>query len=205
MSRSAREGVLQRGRLVYIRHVRRGDEKEFLALKRASRAEHEPWEPTPQPGQSWYGPKAFKRTLETTDTAERKRYFVCRHEDGAIVGTVSLSQIFRGPFNNAIMGYWVGTPYMRRGYGSEGVRLTLRHAFGPLGLHRVEANVMPTNEASLALVRSVGFRDEGYSPKYLQIAGRWADHTRWAITVEDWQTLEDRVGGRRPRRPRAPG
>lgn len=205
-----RDAALERGPAVYIRHVVRGDEREWLALKRASREMHEPWEPAPPPGQSWYGPNAFRRTLETTATPSQERYLVCRNSDGAIVGTVSLSQIFRGPFCNAVMGYWVGAPYVRAGYGSEGVRLALARAFGALRLHRVEANVMPTNHASLALVRRVGFREEGYSPKYLQIAGRWEDHTRWAITIDDWRGRDGAADGVRARisprrRSRSPG
>lgn len=181
------ENALERGRRVYLRRVHAGDEQELVALKKASRALHEAWEPRPEPGKSWYGRVAFKRQLVTSNTPSSQRHLICRRSDEAVVGMVNLSQIFRGPFDNAVMGYWVGAEFARHGYTSEGVRLCLRRAFGALGLHRVEANVMPSNEASLALVRRVGFREEGYSPRYLQINGEWADHTRWAITAEDWR------------------
>jgi ribosomal-protein-alanine N-acetyltransferase len=56
-----------------------------------------------------------------------------------------------------------------------------------LRLHRVEANIQPRNRASIALVKSLGFRQEGYSPRYLKIGGRWRDHERWALLVDDWR------------------
>ena len=76
----------------------------------------------------------------------------------------------------------------------DGLRLVLRFAFGPLGLHRLEANIQPGNESSVALVKGAGFRLEGYSPRYLKIAGRWRDHERWAILSEDRRGRAERSG-----------
>jgi [ribosomal protein S5]-alanine N-acetyltransferase len=47
----------------------------------------------------------------------------------------------------------------------------------------LEANVQPANIASIALVQSCGLRKEGFSPRYLKIAGKWRDHERWAIVA----------------------
>ncbi len=108
------------------------------------------------------------------------------------VGYVGLGQIFRGPFRSCYIGYWIGDPYSARGTARrECERACRRHLHlnseGGLGLHRVEANIIPTNHASIALVRRVGMRKEGYSPRYLEINGEWQDHERWAITIEDWE------------------
>jgi [ribosomal protein S5]-alanine N-acetyltransferase len=62
----------------------------------------------------------------------------------------------------------------------------LRHAFGKLGLHRVEANIVPVNKPSIRLVKGAGFRKEGLSKRYLKIAGKWQDHERWVMLREDW-------------------
>jgi len=74
-----------------------------------------------------------------------------------------------------------------QGYMTEGMRLALAQAFGPLKLHRLEANIQPANTDSIALVKRLGFKREGYSPRYLKIGGRWQDHERWAVLREDWK------------------
>jgi [ribosomal protein S5]-alanine N-acetyltransferase len=106
------------------------------------------------------------------------------------MGAVNVNEIVRGPAQSAFLGYWIGAPYARQGYMTEALRLALRHAYTTLGLHRVEANIMPINRASIALVKRAGFRREGYSARYLKIAGRWSDHERWALTIEDWRARE---------------
>lgn len=112
---------------------------------------------------------------------------VCRASDQAIVGSVNLSQIVRGAFQSAYMGYQVFVPFDGQGYMTAAMPLVLRHAFRALKLHRLEANIQPVNAASIALVRRAGFSREGYSPRYLKIAGRWRDHERWALVREDWR------------------
>jgi ribosomal-protein-alanine N-acetyltransferase len=103
------------------------------------------------------------------------------------VGSINLSQIFLGSFRNAYLGYYVGAQYSGQGYMTEAFQLMLRYAFDKLKLHRLEANIQPQNVASIALVKRAGFVREGYSRRYLKISGRWRDHERWAIIVEDWK------------------
>jgi ribosomal-protein-alanine N-acetyltransferase len=103
-----------------------------------------------------------------------------------ILGAVELSQIARGGFQSAYLGYHLGAPFAGQGYMTEALRLTMRHAFRVLKLHRMEANIQPSNRASIVLVKRLGFRREGYSRRYLKVAGRWRDHERWAILKEDW-------------------
>jgi ribosomal-protein-alanine N-acetyltransferase len=109
----------------------------------------------------------------------------------------TLSEIVRGVFQSAYLGYYAVVPFAGQGYMREGMRLCLRHAFSRLRLHRVEANVQPANAASLALVRGAGFRHEGYSPRYLRLGGRWRDHERWAMLAEEWRKSRDSGQGTR--------
>ncbi|MEV4421052.1 GNAT family N-acetyltransferase [Patulibacter sp. NPDC049589] len=128
---------------------------------------------------------AFAAYVERAAGPETAGFLILRRTDDALVGRATLSQIFRGVFLNAYLGYEAMAGYEGRGYLTEGIRLVVGHAFGPLGLHRVEANVQPSNARSLALVRRLGFRREGFSPRYLYIAGDWRDHERWALLADE--------------------
>jgi ribosomal-protein-alanine N-acetyltransferase len=121
------------------------------------------------------------------DDPRTERMLLCQKTDGLIVGRFHLNEIVRGAFQSAYMSYWVGAPFAGQGLMREGMELVLEHAFKTVGLHRVEANIQPANAPSLALAKGAGFRLEGRSERYLKIAGEWADHERWAMTVEDWQ------------------
>ena len=104
---------------------------------------------------------------------------------GAIVGGLTLSQVFRKAFQSCYLGYWVAEEHNGRGYGTAAVRAAVDYAFGGLGLHRVQANVMTKNPRSARVLEKAGFRREGLALHYLQIAGRWEDHYLYAITQED--------------------
>ena len=172
----------QVGARVRLRHLRAADRDEVLALNRASRAFHRGWASPPTT------PAQFAGLLSRTRRSDFAGLVIRRRADDAILGAIEISQIVLGKFRSAYMGYQIGAPYARHGYMSEALHLAVRYAFGPLGLHRVEANIRPENEASLALVRRLGFTREGYSRRYLKIGGRWADHERWALLREDVPT-----------------
>lgn len=173
-----RRRVLARGRRVHLRHPRPDDGARFLALVRASRALHGSWVSPPA------DPGAFLAWVDRADGERYQGLVVARRDDDDLVGVCNLSEIVRGAFQSAFLGYYVFAPHARQGLMSEGLALLKRYAFGTLRLHRLEANVQPENEASIALVRRVGFRKEGYSPRYLKIAGRWRDHERWAVLAD---------------------
>jgi ribosomal-protein-alanine N-acetyltransferase len=170
------------GRRVYLHPPHGDDADEFLSLARASRALHHPWVSPPR------DQAAFTAYVDRNGGDDYRGFLACRREDGAMVGVVNLSQVFRGSFNNAYLSFYGFAPFVRKGYMTEAVDLALRHAFRSMGLHRVEANLQPANERSRALVERLGFRLEGFSPRYLKVAGRWTDHERWALLAEEWRS-----------------
>ena len=129
---------------------------------------------------------AYRRYLTRCERPDFIGLLIRRRGDDAVVGALELSQIARGNFQSAFLGYHVGAPFRGQGYMTEALQLALRHAFRVLKLHRLEANIQPTNRPSIALVKRLGFRREGFSRRYLKISGRWRDHERWAILKEDW-------------------
>jgi ribosomal-protein-alanine N-acetyltransferase len=175
-----RNGPLARGKNIYLRHPRRSDMDEFIGLAHASRFFLRPWV---KPAVT---AEAYERYLRRSRLLSVCACLVCRNEDQKIIGVCNLTQIFRGDFQNAYLGYWVGAEFSGRGYMKEALRLILRYAFEVLKLHRIEANIQPTNTVSKGLVSRLGFQMEGFSPRYLKISGRWQDHERWAIRSEDW-------------------
>jgi ribosomal-protein-alanine N-acetyltransferase len=169
---------------VRLRELRLEDEAELLERARASRSLHRPWSNVADTHQR------FEELFATSRSPTEALFLIVRVDDGAIAGYARLSQILLGHFRSAYLGYAAFVPFTGRGYMTEGLRLVLREAFGPIGLHRVEANVQPDNARSIALVERLGFRREGYSPRYLKIGGRWRDHVRYAILAEDFPAAE---------------
>lgn len=178
---------------VRLRALRAEDEAEFLERARASRSLHRPWSRVADTH------RGFEELLAGAASPSEVVYLIVRANDGAIAGMARLSQLFMGNFRSAYLGYSAFAPHEGRGYMTEGLRLVLREAFVRLGLHRVEANVQPDNARSVALVERLGFRREGYSPRYLKIGGRWRDHVRYAILAEDFLGAETARGARSPR------
>lgn len=188
------ERLLVRGRRVGLAYPIASDRDEFVRVRRESRGFHEPWEPIPPEGFDAYGDDGFDRELATARTEGREGLLVIRVADGAIVGRIAFNQIIRGPLQQCFLGYWIGAAYGGQGLMREGIGLALVHAFERLGLHRVEANIQPSNGPSIGVVLANGFVREGFSVRYLQIAGNWADHERWAIWRERWESLRGGSG-----------
>jgi ribosomal-protein-alanine N-acetyltransferase len=161
----------------------RRDQVAWLDLVQASRPFLAGWVSTTATA------RAFTAYLNRAKQPSGACRLIRRRADDALVGVINLTEIVRGSFQSGYLGYYVGAAYAGQGYMTEALQLMLRLGFRQLRLHRVEANIQPINHASLRLVKRAGFQREGYSPRYLKIAGRWQDHERWALLVEDWRPL----------------
>lgn len=181
--------ALVAGRSIYLRWPLRSDARAFVAAVRASARLHRSWVQAPETRARFaaYLARFAGAASRELATATHVGLLACRVDDGAPAGVFNLSEIVRGAFQNAYVGYYAFAPYAGQGYMAEGLQLTLRFAFRVMRLHRVEINIQPSNTRSIALARGAGFRREGFSRRYVKLAGRWRDHQRWALTVEDWR------------------
>lgn len=175
-----REGTL-------LRRSALDDRDEFVAAMQSSTALHAPWMTPSSPERDPDGDHGFRNWCSALESARRRVFFICRADGGQLAGGVALSEIVRGDFQSAYCSYWAAAPLAGLGHMTAGLELLLEHSFTELGLHRLEANIQPGNERSLALVKRVGFLHEGFSPRYLRINGDWRDHERWALLVDDWR------------------
>ena len=163
---------------------------EFLRAVGDSRALHRGWVSPPNDR------RAYAQYVKGSRNATRQGFFVVS-EDGGLAGVVNVSEIVRGSFQSAYLGYYAFHPFAGRGLLRSGLGSVISHCFRELRLHRLEANIQPGNARSIALVRGLGFQMEGLSPRYLKVCGRWRDHQRWALLAENWRERKSPNNGLR--------
>jgi len=166
---------------VTIRPPTLRDWTAFQAAVRRSRALHHPWVAAPKRR------KKFEAYVKRATSDSHRGFLVVSGHSGEMVGVIDLGNIVRGLLQGAYVGYYAFVPHAGKGLMREGLQLVLKHAFQKLKLHRLEANIQPGNRSSIRLARSCGFVREGISRRYLKIAGKWRDHERWALLVEDFR------------------
>jgi ribosomal-protein-alanine N-acetyltransferase len=163
---------------VTLTRVTLSDAPALIAANKESQAHHLPWVTsfTDQAGfDAWFG-----RGI----TGPNVSLIAREAQTNGIVGVINISEIAMGAFQSAYLGYYGMAQYARQGLMTEALRQAIAFAFSDLGLHRVEANIQPGNAGSIALVKKLGFRQEGFSERYLKIGGQWCDHERWALLAD---------------------
>ncbi len=176
--------VLERGH-VLLRPPRMEDFDEWAGLRAQSREFLEPWEPL------WsehdLTPYGFRQRIRTYAQQMRRDsaypFFIFHRGEGHLMGAITLSNVRRGVGQMCTVGYWIGQSHARQGYMADALELAVDYGFGNLGLHRIEAACLPSNAASIALLKRASFSLEGLARNYLKIAGIWQDHLLFSRIV----------------------
>ncbi len=174
-----------------IRPFSRGDLDALLALRLSNRSFMAAFEADRSDAFFTRAGQAREVALDTEAWAAGAGYafaILDRYDDDRLIGRIALSNVVRGPWQNATVGYWVDQATNGRGHATNAVHLLCAFAFEHAGLHRVQPAIMPRNARSQRVVEKVGFRREGTALRYLKIAGVWEDHDIWALTREEWRT-----------------
>ncbi len=173
---------------VELAPLRRRDAAEWSRLRSANEDWLRPWEPTAaEPWAVRHSPAAYRamrRGLLRRARAGITVPFAIRFE-GRLVGQVTVDNVVRGALRSGWLGYWVDRAAAGHGTASLAVALVCDHAFGDMGLHRLQADIRPENEASRRLVERLGFTREGVLRRYLDIDGEWRDHVAYALLADD--------------------
>lgn len=186
MLRRSRRVQIETERLL-LRPLAQSDFRQWSALRASSQAFLTPWEPT------WafdhLSRKSFSNRVYWANRAIAQGsafpVVLLRKDDGALIGSITLDNIRRGPSQAGTVGYWVGAPFARMGFMREGLSAVVDHAFNDIGLSRLEAGCLPENVASRGVLEKVGFKYEGVAQSYLQINGRWRNHVLYAALRMD--------------------
>ena len=181
-----------RGRRMTLRLLSAEDRAEFVRVHEVSWALFRPWFPEQPPGQTW--DDLFDRMLAKAqagvESGTEYRLVGRLEDERRVAGFFNLVQVVRGAAWSAVASWAVSADVARQGYGTEGVGALLDFAFAPLpdrglGLHRVQASVIPANAASLRVAEKNGFRREGLGVRMLNIAGQWRDHVLFAKLADE--------------------
>lgn len=183
------------GREIWLRPPNSFDYAAWAELRARSRDHLTPWEP--KWARDELSRSSFRRRLRHYQRELRDdlgyAFFIFRRGDDELVGGITLSNVRRGVAQVASLGYWMGAPYLRRGYMSDAVATAGAFAFQDLMLHRVEAACLPSNVASQRVLERNGFIKEGLARKYLKIDGVWQDHLLYALLSDDPKQGEGRA------------
>jgi ribosomal-protein-alanine N-acetyltransferase len=169
---------------ITVRSIRPRDSFTINRLLRDNRSWLQKWEAT-VPG--FEGPPPAREMIRNVLRLARRDQvapFVIEYK-GEVVGQITLSGLSFGSLASGAAGYWISQSVAGRGVTPTALALVCDWAFTNLGIHRIEVCIRPENDASLRVVRKLGFRYEGLRRRYIHIDGDWRDHFCFAVTIDE--------------------
>lgn len=181
------------GSEITLRPMRYRDRKQWNRVRVENREWLTPWEatlpkiPVGNPAHESGDPRPtfFEMVRNLKDEAKSGRsYSFLIWKDANLVGQITMGGVMFGAMRGAHIGYWIDRNFANRGFTTEAVKLVSDFGFNQLGLHRIEINVRPENDASCRVAEKAGFEFEGFRKGYLHIDGAWRDHKCFVKTNE---------------------
>lgn len=127
-------------------------------------------------------------TLKINDRLEHKgiSWAVCDKATGNFMGDLSFWKLNTSD-HRAEIGYTLRSQYWRQGYMSEALHKVLQWGFSSLGLHSVEADINPDNQASRQLLLKMGFVKEGYHREDYYFRGQYLDSEIYGLLEREFE------------------
>ena len=169
---------------VSLRLLRMRDWKRIEALQLEHREWFRPWEATNPDGPMNFDFRALVRNSLRQLNDEASLPLVIEYQ-GQLVGQLTVSNILHGSASTAYIGYWISPTVAGKGITPIAVALATDYMFKVVGLHRIEIEIRPENQASLRVVEKLGFRFEGTKKGFIHINNAWRDHSVFALTADE--------------------
>ena len=169
---------------ISLRIIKARDAKTVERLVLSNRAWLKPWEATNPHGPTSFDFKSQIRGLLRQLENDEGLPFLILYK-GEIVGQLNVANILHGSVSSCVIGYWIIPEVAGKGITPTAVALAMDYVFKVVGLHRVEIDIRPENEASVRVVEKLGLRHEGLKKNYIHINNAWRDHLVFALTADE--------------------
>ncbi len=170
------------------------DWPQWAEVRERNRAMLTPLEPTwPQDCLSReFFARRLERQMADWQKGRAYSFLIFADDNQSLLGGININNVSRGAAQFASLGYWLDRDVQGQGYMTEALTQVIDFGFKTINLHRFNAGCLPDNEKSSALLRRLGFEEEGLARKYVQIDGKWQDHRLFGLPVEHWSPPEIR-------------
>jgi ribosomal-protein-alanine N-acetyltransferase len=177
------ERVVLKGKRVLLIPPRLDDYAQWKKVRAANRDFLTPYEPrwaSDSLSKNFFL-RRLKRQTEEVAHSRGAFFYIHHQQSGKIIGGININDIRMGAQRCGTLGYWLDQGHQGQGYMREAAGLVIGHAFYTLKLRRLNAACLKGNESSVKLLAALGFEEEGYAKKYLQINGKWQDHRLFGL------------------------
>ena len=150
-----------------------------------------PWEPARR--DAYFTEESIKNlvTIRYEQFVSRNALHLCALDAARMVAEVNFTNIVTGAFQSCNLGFSLDQSLEGRGIMTKVLRTGIEIIFSEYGLHRIQANYMPSNQRSPRVLERCGFQKEGFAKEYLCIAGEWEDHVLTSLINSNYEDQPD--------------